>query len=118
MDIRDTDFYYFTLDLDYKHVIPCKFVKQLKALNAAKGREVVIVRFLEPHPLGTEYLIIVPRGHGESFFNVGLSGIAGAYVFDGTPYVDKEEVDINELEGKYIDIGALTPSLETAKKWK
>ena len=118
MDIRETEFYYFTLDLDYNDVIPCTFVKQLGVLNAASGREVIIVKFTEAHPLKTQYLILVPRDTEESFFNVREQDIVGAYVFDGTPYLDKEEVDINELEGKYIDIGALTPSLETAKQWK
>ncbi|MEJ2452141.1 MAG: hypothetical protein P8047_16010 [Gammaproteobacteria bacterium] len=118
MDIRETDFYYFTLDLDYKDVMPCKYVKQIETVNGVTGREALIVKFTEPHPLKTKYLLIFPRWKNESFFNVAGTEIAGAYVFDGTPYIDKDVVDEKELMGKYIDIGALTPSLTTAIKWK
>ena len=72
---------------------------------------------MDSHPLNTKYLLIIPRGLEVSFFNVCETDIAGAYVFDGTPYIKRDKVDIQEIEGKYIDIGALTPSLETAMKW-
>jgi hypothetical protein len=116
MDIRDTDFYYFTLDLNYEDISPCHFVKEFKTDN---GREALLVKLEEEnHPLGTQYLVIVPRAIDESFYDVDLNELVGAYVVNGEEYLEKDYLEIPSLVGKTIDIGALTPSKDYAVSFK
>jgi hypothetical protein len=113
-DIRKQRFYYFTLDLNYPDVLICEFVKQLATPNL---REAIIVKASYPNPLGAEHFLLIPRWEGTSFFAADSQEITGAYVFNGSSYLQRDEIDLANLGVEPIDIGALTPSVEIVRKW-
>ena len=117
MNIESDSFYYlstegFSLELP----VAANFVKRLATEN---NREAILIRCARKiSRYKTDLLVLVPKSLGDSLFRMNDTDIIFTYVIHGAKYLNKDFIDLKPGSKMVLDWGAITFSLDIAKKWQ
>lgn len=115
ISIEDCTWYYFTTDLNFKGFLPFRF---LGFLDVNGDRNGAVVEFIADSFFETRKVILLPYTREPDYFLVEEDGFLPVWTFDGSNSSNLATVDLKQdWPRNILDKGAITPSLENAKKW-
>ena len=117
MNIESNSFYYLSSEgFSPELPVTANFVKKLKTEN---NREAVLIKCAENiSRYKTDLLVLVPKHLGCSLLKLGETDIIFTYVIHGAKYLNKDFIDLKPSSKMILDWGAITFSLDIAKKWQ
>jgi hypothetical protein len=121
VDIRNSNFYYISIDR-YSPKLPAhsSFVRTIELVGPNRDRQAVVIDTgRQPETFPPRYLLIIPRERSINLFDLNVGSLATLYVFDAEGLLSHDQVQLDLPETTSpIDIGAITGSLATAKRYQ
>ena len=115
ISIEQGSWYYFTVDLNFSGFASFNFVRYIDVNGDRKG---AIVRFLDKDYFSTRDLLLLPYTRESDFFKAKPDEILSVWTFDASKIGFAETVDLkSDWSRNILDKAAVTPSIETAKKF-